>query len=139
MSQNSFRFLADDLRQWTASLQPVAHQMVGWLFLQSTTDPGFVFVGPDRHTDDHIQYATPDGSRWSSKCHSHTNPLTGVVSFTFEHTPMSGVGVPHEDRTLNVVSWDRESLWITCPNVGPFGQTAAVDFDVTVGSETVRV
>jgi hypothetical protein len=141
MIQSSFQFLADDRRQWTASLQPVSHQMVGWIFGQSTIDPDFIFVGPDRHQDDHIQYVTPDGSRWSSKCHSHTDPVTGVVNFTFEHTPMSGVGVHHEDTTLNVVSWKKESLWISCPNVGPFasGQSVHVNFDIRVGGEPVRI
>jgi hypothetical protein len=141
MLQNSFQFLADDRRKWTASLQPISTQadLVGislW-----TSDPDFISQGPNRHTDDHITYVAPDGSKWSSKCHSHTAPYIGTVSFTFEHTPLSGVGVHHEDNTLNVVSWDNKSLWIRCPDVGPIpsGKTASIQFDVTEGHEPVRV
>jgi len=133
-SGNSFQFLADDSRPWTAQLQDVGNRG-GGPFFATTTDPDFYFVlkdGGGEHTDDHIQYVTPGGSVWSSKCHSHTDPLTGSISFTFEHTPMSGVGVSHEDRTLNVLSWDSDSKWISVPDVGPLGTFQSVAVNVQV-------
>jgi hypothetical protein len=139
---NSFQFLADDRRPWTAWLQNV-YNRGGVLILDTTTDPDFYFVlqgGGGDHEDDHITYVTPDGSIWSSKCHSHTDGLTGNINFTFEHTPMSDIGAPHEDTTLNVVSWDSKSKWISVPDVGPLApmQQATVNVVVTDGNEPVR-
>jgi hypothetical protein len=78
----TLEYLTWDRTPRTAHLQVVGF---GSIFgVPNTSDPDWhVSSSPDLQPI--IAYLTIDGSQWAAKAHSHTNPLTAQVDFTFEH------------------------------------------------------
>ena len=79
------QYLAAAGSLWSAEL----HWVQRGLFRGSTSDPGFWHYPGDSDAparqDLWIRYQAPDGRLWASRCYSHADPVSLVITFRFEH------------------------------------------------------
>jgi len=123
-------------KNYTASLQDVSTRVtfgIGGVGVKTTIDPDFHHVGPnDTHDDKWIQYIAWNGENWASQCHSHTDPIDGGVSFSFEHFRFGATDSDHEDGTITFIAWDGSHWLLSAPPIGsiPDGGSTPVYFNL---------
>jgi hypothetical protein len=110
---NSFFYQDANATNWSASLQDLQDNAVF-----GEDDPDFEHVGPspandNNHEDAAINYITGNGSKWTSKCQSHSPGFLasgGQVTFNFAHFQYGSTDLDHESDYLQVIDWDG-SIW----------------------------
>jgi hypothetical protein len=115
-----------DKSVWQARLEPVRRTLakMPWPLsdMPVAIDPDFIHTAQDKantHNDSVIAYFALDGSKWYSKCHSHMNLVSKMVSFTFEHFKIGQNKADHEDNMITFLADDRSKWFLTLDNVGP--------------------
>jgi hypothetical protein len=118
---STIEYISGANEHWKASLTGMHGT-----FPASVSDPDFIHVGPapgkGSHEDRWINYIAWDGSKWWSKCHSHSRTFSGSsrISFTFEHfrdeRGHPGRNTDHEDTTLGFIGWDGTHWLATVPD-----------------------
>jgi hypothetical protein len=111
---------------WQARLEPVRRTLahLPWPLSDApiAIDPDFIHTAvsqPNTHSDPFIAYFALDGSKWHSKCHSHMNLFSKIVSFTFEHFKAGSGNSDHEDNMITFLAEDRSKWVLTLDNIGP--------------------
>jgi hypothetical protein len=106
-------YIAPDGSGWRAALSEVQRG----LFPGSSSDPEFLHFRGSATTADHqgvwIRYKSTDGRFWTSRCHSHADPSSSVITFTFENCRLDGkiTASAQFSTEMAFLDWDGNS-WV---------------------------
>jgi hypothetical protein len=104
-----------DGSKWRANLEGLKFTIVNGVLI-NVSDPDFQHHGADDHNEEFISYLSDVKDQWWSKCHSHSEALTGHINFTFEHFRKGKVDADHEDEVMNIVDWYGNKWQISIPS-----------------------